>query len=69
MGKIIAATHEIKAIMDDYRMQAIGVMMGAWDLWNLAVIPSLLNNYSTWLNVTNKKHFPARLWHASKLTI
>ena len=47
MGKIIAATHEIKAIMDDYRMQAIGVMMGAWDLWNLAVIPSLLNNYST----------------------
>ena len=54
MGKITAATHEIKAIMDDYRMQAIGGMMGAWDLWNLAVIPSLLNNCSTWIGVTSK---------------
>ena len=35
---------EIKAVMDDYRMQALGGMMGALDLWNLAVIPSLLNN-------------------------
>ena len=54
MGRITAATHEIKAVLDDYRMQAIGGMMGAWDLWNLAVIPSLLNNCSTWLGITSK---------------
>ena len=47
VGRITAATHEIKAVPDDYRFQAIGGMMGAWDLWNLAVIPSLMNNCST----------------------
>jgi hypothetical protein len=29
-------------------------MMGAWDLWNLAVIPSLLNNCSTWVGIKSK---------------
>ena len=53
MGRITAATHEIKAVLDDYRMQAIGGMLGAWDLWNLAVIPSLLNNCSTWVGITS----------------
>ena len=26
--------------------------MGAWDLWNLAVVPSLINNCSTWIGIT-----------------
>ena len=47
VGRTAAATHEIKAIPDDYRMQAVGGMMGAWDLWNLAVVSSLINNCST----------------------
>ena len=54
MGRITSATHKIKAIMDDDRIQTIGGMMGAWDLWNLAVIPSLLNNCSTWEGITSK---------------
>ena len=53
-GRIVAAMHEIKAVMEDYRMQAMGGMMGAWDLWNLAVIPSLLNNCSTWVGASSK---------------
>ena len=53
VGRITAATHEIKAVLDDYRLQAIGGMMGAWDLWNLAVIPSLLNNCSTWIGISS----------------
>ena len=28
--------------------------MGAWDLWNLAVIPSLMNNCSTWIGISSK---------------
>jgi hypothetical protein len=55
VGRIIAASHEIKAVLDDYRLQAVGGMMGAWDLWNLAVIPSLLNNCSTWIGINNKQ--------------
>ena len=54
VGKISAATHEIKAIVDDYRMQAVGGIMGAWDLWNLAVVPSLINNCSTWIGMTSE---------------
>ena len=52
VGKTATATHEIKAVLDDYRMQAVGGMMGAWDLWNLAVVPSLINNCSTWIGIT-----------------
>ena len=55
VGKITASMHEIKAIMDDYRMQALGGMMGALDLWNLAVVPSLLNNCSTWIGMTSRQ--------------
>ena len=28
-------------------------MMGVLDLWNLAIIPSLMNNCSTWIGITN----------------
>ena len=42
LGVIASATYEIKAVMDDYRMQAVGGVMRALDLWNLAVIPGLL---------------------------
>ena len=54
LGRITAATHEIKAVLDDFRLQAVGGMMGAWDLWNLAVVPSLLNNCSTWIGMSSK---------------
>jgi hypothetical protein len=39
--------------MDEMKDQAIGGMLGAWDLWNLAVIRSLLNNCSTWVGITS----------------
>ena len=29
-------------------------MMGALDLWNLVVIPSLMNNCSTWIGMTSR---------------
>ena len=54
-GRITSATLEIKAVIDDYRMQALGGMMGGWDLWNMAVVPSLLNNCSTWIGISDKQ--------------
>ena len=38
VGRIMAAGHEIKAVLDDYRLQAVGGMMRDWDLWNLTLI-------------------------------
>ena len=53
IGRITGATHEIKAVLDDFRLQAVGGMMGAWDLWNMAVVPSLMNNCSTWIGISS----------------
>ena len=34
---------EVKSIIEDFRMQAIGGMMAAWHLWERAMVPSLLS--------------------------
>ena len=53
-GKVKAAMYEAAAIIEDYRMQAVGGLMGAWDLWNMAIIPSLLNNCGVWTEIDEK---------------
>ena len=39
-GRITAAIYEVRSIVEDVRMQSIGGLQGAFDLWELAVIPS-----------------------------
>ena len=46
-GKAIAAIFEIKAVLEDIRMGALGGM----DLWELAVVPMLLYNSETWTDI------------------
>ena len=41
-GKIKGAALEIKLIIEDYQMQALGGLAAAWDLWERALNPSLL---------------------------
>ena len=53
-GKVKTAMREVKGVMEDYRMQAMGGIMGAWDLWNRAIIPSLLANCGTWTELPKK---------------
>jgi hypothetical protein len=48
MGKIKGATMEIKTIIEEFPMQAIAGMMTAWELWERALIPSLLSGAGTW---------------------
>ena len=43
--------YETKAVMEDYRMQAVGGMSGAWIIWERAICPKLLNNCGTWVGV------------------
>ena len=47
-GRIRGATMEIKTIVEEFQMQAIGGMMAAWELWERAIIPSLLSGAGTW---------------------
>ena len=53
-GKVRIAMMEVKGIMEDFRMQAVGGILGAWDLWNTAILPSLLANCGTWTELPSK---------------
>ena len=53
-GKTTAAIFEIKAIIDDYRMQRIGGIVAAFEIWEMAVIPSLLNNSESWTEISTQ---------------
>ena len=48
-GKVKGAKLEIKQIIEDYQMQAIGGLAAAWELWERALIPSLLAGAGTWI--------------------
>ena len=45
------AIREVKSVMEDFRMQAIGGMAGAWDLWKGGICASLLANSGTWVKL------------------
>ena len=47
-GVIRGATMEIKSIMEDFQMQAIGGMMAAWKLWERSLVPKLVSGAGTW---------------------
>ena len=48
-GKIRGASLEIKSIIEEYEMQAMGGLMAAWELWEKAMVPSLLSGAGTWI--------------------
>ena len=53
-GRLRGATMEIKTIIEEYEMQAIGGMMSAWELWEKALLPSLLSGSGTWFGDCQK---------------
>ena len=48
-GKIKGAAMEVKAIIEAFEMKAIGGLAAAWELWEKALLPSLLSGAGTWL--------------------
>jgi hypothetical protein len=51
-GKLKGAIFEVKSIVDDFRMQAISGMMAARELWERAMVPSLLSGAGTWVGAS-----------------
>jgi hypothetical protein len=45
--KLKGAIFEVKSIIEDFQMQAVGGMMAAWELWERAMVPSLLAGAGT----------------------
>jgi hypothetical protein len=55
-GRIIGAIFELKAAIEDLRMQMIGGIKCGLDIWEMALIPSLLNNASMWTNTDTARN-------------
>ena len=53
-GKILTSIFELKSVMEDLRMQIIGGLKCGLDIWELAMVPSLMNNCGTWMNISEK---------------
>ena len=58
-GKVKGSIYELRAIIEDFRMQSVGGIEAAIDLYESCVVPSLLANCATWLDV--KQHTVDRL--------
>ena len=48
-NRIKGATLEIKSIVDDFRMQRMAGLVAAWELWERALLPSLLAGAGSWI--------------------
>ena len=54
-GRVKGAIFEVQSIIEEFKMQAIGGMMAAWELWEPALLPSLLSGAGTWVGCTAKE--------------
>ena len=51
LGKIKGAIYKTKQVIETVQMQAIGGMMAAKQLWEGAIVPSLLSGAGTWVGI------------------
>ena len=50
-GKVRGEMFEMKAIMEDFRLQAVVGMAGAIDVWELGISKKLLANCGSWVAI------------------
>ena len=50
-GKVKGSILELKAVCKDFQVQICGGMIGALDIFNMAICPALLANCGSWINV------------------
>ena len=50
--RVISAILEIKTIIEDCRTHHVGGLMTGVELWELAILPMILNNAGTWNGIT-----------------
>ena len=53
-GQTIACINEIRAILEDCRSGVIGGITVGLEIWELGIIPALLNNSDTWVDMSLK---------------
>ena len=50
-GKAFASIREIGAVINDFRINAIGGLRAGLDIFEMVVIPSVQNNSDTWMEM------------------
>ena len=50
-GLAMKSIYEIRSVLEDSRIHTVGGIIGALDLWEMVVIPSLLYNAETWQEI------------------
>ena len=53
-GRVKISIFDINSILEDLTMQIIGGIRGSIDIWELAILPMLLNNCDTWVNINEE---------------
>ena len=53
IGRAMQSIYEIRTIVDDCRAKLTGGITTGLKIWEMAVIPFLLNNSSTWFSISN----------------
>ena len=53
-GRIFSSIIEISAILDDFRIDTIGGMVAGLEIFELALLPSLLNNSDIWIDLNEE---------------
>ena len=53
-GKVKGSLYELRVVMEDVRMQAVGGFKAALDLYESCIVPSLMANWSTWMEIDKK---------------
>ena len=52
--RLLSAVLEIRTIIEDYRIDTVGGILTGLELWNLAVVPVMLTNSGTWIEITEE---------------
>merc|ERR1712086_334863 len=50
-GRIFSSIIEVSSILEDYRIDTIGGLKSGYKIFDLAIIPSLLNNADVWIQI------------------
>ena len=50
-GLAVSAIYEIKSVLEDCRINVVGGLKAGIDIWELSVIPFLLNNSDVWSDI------------------
>ena len=54
-AKIKGSIYELRSLVEDFRMQMVGGMTAALDLYESCIVLSLLSNSGTWTDIGDKE--------------